>query len=337
MVLGGATAGAQALPTRVRLEALPCASPPFAEDLWRRLVRTELQTEGVDEVLDDVGAGEAAAVIRLEFGRCAVDATDLSIVIDDALTRKSVRRVVDLGDVPTSGRPRALALAVAELLRSSWTELATAPSPPAPAPEPSPPPSLRRVLVQRLRAALPPLEPPAPPPVRQPSVWSLGASMSLQSFPSANAALLGGRAVVTHLLRALPLRLRLDLGATAGTAFDPLGEIDLQLATTGVSLGIVGGSERFAFEIGPRIELGWAWVQGRPSVAGVRGETGDAGTVLGSLLATLRARVTNRGWLVLDVTVGASLREITITSGTMRTAGITGPALGLGLGFVVSP
>ncbi len=58
--------------------------------------------------------------------------------VDDALTNKSVRREVDLGDVPASGRPRALALAAAELLRASWAELALPPPARRPRPRPLP-------------------------------------------------------------------------------------------------------------------------------------------------------------------------------------------------------
>lgn len=63
--------------------------------------------------------------------------------VDDPITRRSLRRSVDLAGAPTPGRPRLLALALVELIASSWTELE--PAPPAltaTAVEPLAPPSL---------------------------------------------------------------------------------------------------------------------------------------------------------------------------------------------------
>ncbi|MEZ4394919.1 MAG: hypothetical protein R3A48_27910 [Polyangiales bacterium] len=332
----------RAAPSRVHVAPLGCATPPFVEGAWRALLRTELEGDGVEELRFDADDEGALAVIRLEFPVCAEGATALALSIDDAVTRKSVRRAVDLGDVPASGRARALALAAAELLRASWAELALDPSPPAPE---APPSRVRAAMVVRLLGALRSrgdLPPPAPPPPRRPVAeapprWSVGISFAALTFPAANAALLGGRATLGFAPSPRwPLRLRLDAGAHAGTAFDPLGEIDLGLATAALSATLLAGGERVALELGPRFEAGWAWVQGRPTVAGVRAGQGDAGVFFVSVVASLRVRVSRRWWTTLDATAGTALQPVVIESGAARAAGFTGPTLSVGLGVVVA-
>ncbi|MFO0628599.1 MAG: hypothetical protein U0325_23700 [Polyangiales bacterium] len=321
-------------PRRVQVAPLACATPGFEPGPWRDLLRTELESDGVEEVRFEGDATGAMALIRLEFPQCATDASAVVLEVDDALTNKSVRREVDLGDVPSSGRPRALALAAAELLRASWAELALPPPRATPAP-------VRLAVSQRLRDALraaepPPPAPPSPPrpPVRR---WDLNASFVLQTFPAANVALLGGRVALGYLPSdRWPLRLRLDLGAQRGTAFDPLGEIDLGMVTGALGATLTAGGERVALELGPRVEAGWSWVTGRPTVAGVRGGQGDAAVFFLSVIATLRVRVSPRWWTTLDATAGTPLRAVVIESGAARAAGFTGPMLTLGLGVAVA-
>lgn len=342
-LLSASSAHAQpprAAPSRVHVAPLGCATPPFVEESWRALLRTELEGDGVEELRFDADDDGALAVIRLEFPVCAADATALALSIDDAVTRKSVRRAVDLGDVPASGRARALALAAAELLRASWAELALAPS--APALDPAPP-RVRAAMVVRLlgalrsRGELPPPAPPRQPATEAPSRWSVGLSFAALTFPAANAALLGGRGTLSFAPSPRwPLRVRLDAGVHTGTAFDPLGEIDLGLATAALSATLQAGGERVALELGPRFEAGWAWVHGRPTVAGVRAGRGDAGVFFASVVASLRVRVSRRWWTTLDATAGTALQPVVIESGAARAAGFTGPMLSIGLGVVVA-
>jgi hypothetical protein len=66
---------------------------------------------------------------RIEI-RCSADEVDLTG--DDPITGKKVERVVSLAGVVESTRARLLALAVAELLRSSWIEVELNPVPALP-------------------------------------------------------------------------------------------------------------------------------------------------------------------------------------------------------------
>lgn len=339
LFLAASTARAQTArppPRRVQVAPLPCATPGFDPAPWRDLLRTELESDGVEEVRFEGDTAGAMALIRLDFPRCEAEPSAVVLEVDDALTNKSVRREVDLGDVPASGRPRALALAAAELLRASWAELAL--PPPRATPAPAAPAPVRLAVTQRLREALRASEPP-PAPLPPPNVrrWDLNASFVLQTFPAANVALLGGRVAVSYLPSPRwPLRLRMDLGAQSGTAFDPLGEIDLGMVTGAVGATLTAGGERVALELGPRVEAGWSWVTGRPTVAGARGGQGDAAVFFLSVLATLRVRVSPRWWTTLDATAGTPLRPVVIESGAARAAGFSGPMLTLGLGVAVA-
>jgi hypothetical protein len=334
--LAASTARAQTArppPRRVQVAPLACATPGFDPAPWRDLLRTELESDGVEEVRFEGASEGAMALIQLDFPRCATDASAVVLEIDDALTNKSVRREVDLGDVPASGRPRALALAAAELLRASWAELAL--PPPRATPAPAAPAPVRLAVTQRLRDALRASEPPAPRMTLR--RWDVNASFVLQTFPAANVALLGGRVALSYLPSPQwPLRVRLDLAAQSGTAFDPLGEIDLGMVTAALGATLTAGGERVALELGPRVEAGWSWVTGRPTVAGVRGGQGDAAVFFLSVLATLRVRVSPRWWTTLDATAGTPLRPVVIESGAARAAGFTGPMLTLGLGVAVA-
>jgi signal transduction histidine kinase len=147
----------------------------------------------------------------------------------------------------------------------------------------------------------------------------------------------GGRVAVSYLPSPTwPLRIRLDVGAQRGTAFDPLGEIDLGMVTGALGATLTAGGERVALELGPRVEAGWSWVSGRPTVAGVRGGQGDAAVFFLSVLATLRVRVSPRWWTTLDAAAGTPLRPVVIESGAARAAGFSGPMLTLGLGVAVA-
>ncbi len=87
--------------------------------------------------------------------------------VDDPITGKSLRRTINLTRAPVTSRPRLLALALAELTFTSWTELVIRLRPEAPAPvtevppesaEPVPAATLqvtRQAMSEKLRPALP--------------------------------------------------------------------------------------------------------------------------------------------------------------------------------------
>lgn len=80
---------------------------------------------------------------------------ELQLRVDDPLTRKQLTRTFDLaGSAPTT-RSRLVALAIAELVLASWTELVSNPTPQAPPAGPAPPEALREgardTVVERMQ------------------------------------------------------------------------------------------------------------------------------------------------------------------------------------------
>lgn len=333
LATGAAAAQAPRVPPRVRVEPPACTEGPFDTAAWLGLVRNELETDGVQQVEvapAPAGAEAALAIIRVEVSPCAADAAEVTVSIDDLVTRKSVRRAVALDDVPPAGRARALALAVAELLRASWAELAL---PDAPLPEVRVAPAVRRAVLARLRPESP-VRPPAPPAVVPPAPrWWAGGTFDARIFPGQSGALLGGRAVVTwDPLPSFPLRLRFDAGGATGTAFARRGDVELRMATAAVGVSLAGGGDRVDVAVGPRIEAGWAWIEGIPASPADIGRTADSAVAFASLTASVRVALTGRLRALVDVSVGQTLSYVTVTADDDRVTGLRGPSLNLGVG-----
>jgi hypothetical protein len=345
LALAPALAGAQTagVPARVRIVPPTCTAGPFDTAAWLALARNELETDGVRTVEvapDPEGADDSLAVVRVEVSPCRADATEVALAIDDLVTRKSVRRVVALDDIAPDARPRALALAVAELLRASWAELALADAPVAPEVAPA----VRRAMLVRLRPAVMGAStegasrPEAPTPsVAQRYAWWAMVGLDLRTFPGQSGVLLGGRAVVTWSpWPGLPLRLRGDVGSAYGSAFARRGEVTLVATTVGVGAQLGGGTERFDLSVGPRTELGWARVTGRPASDPSAAVSDDGFVWFVALACTLKVRLGSRWSAALDIATGQTLNYLTVVSDGERVTGIDGPMLAVTLGLGAS-
>jgi hypothetical protein len=334
------------MPSRVRVLPPTCTAGPFDTTAWLAFVRDELITDGVGVVELAPSPSEndpSLAVLHAEVVPCRADTTVVTLSIDDLVTRKSVRRAVALDDIPPRARPRALALAMAELLRASWAELALvdAPEPSSPPPEP-----IRRAVLVRLRPAVLAAptnslenQPSAPPTaVTVPAhAWWATASLDLRTFPGQSGVLLGGRAVLSWSpWSTIPLRLRVDLGSAYGSTFTRRGEVSLVASTLGVAAQLGGGTDRIDLSVGPRTELGWARVTGRPFNAPDTAVTGDGFVWFLALACTLRVRLAPRWWAVFDLATGQTLNSLTVVSEGQRVTGIEGPMLTVSLGLGVS-
>jgi hypothetical protein len=154
---------------------------------------------------------EVRRVFAAELGTRAADApgkdvtqvtvfckdAQVTVVVQDPLSQKSLRRSFDLGLSDANGRSRLVAVAAAELVVASWTELDTNPRPQVPPAGAHPPDAATRAaldIVRDKRSA--PYEPPArhwydadTPPSRQ---FRLVATTSMRSFFKHDGALWGG-------------------------------------------------------------------------------------------------------------------------------------------------
>lgn len=337
---------APSMPSRVEL-GVPGCTDAIATDVLLRMLRVELVGDGVERVeLATPGETGAAALARVvvEVPRCVGDASEFLVTVDDAATRKSVRRAIELADVPVTTRPRALALAVAELLRASWLELAVPTAPPTVAPVPE---TIRDVVRMRVTALAPRARP-----AREAPRWTpfVGLGFDARSFPLAGTVvagvrLLGGLAAPWSA-DGTRLRLRVDGGVTLGSGASLLGDVDVLVASG--AMGVVfTRNTTVALEFGPRLEFGVARAVGRVTpgrdTAGITVDVAE-GVLLGvGVLAGVRGRLSSSWSAVLEceaqwVFGGVDARALDRATGLdVRAAGVLGAMVTLRVGALWDP
>ncbi len=99
-----------------------------------RLFRAELAARQIEVCLKAPAGREPLA--KATLGASPVDNSLARIVIEDSVTGKTLTRDVELRNVPPDGRALAIAVAIDELLRASWAELAVLPLGQATPPKP---------------------------------------------------------------------------------------------------------------------------------------------------------------------------------------------------------
>jgi hypothetical protein len=363
------------LPERVLLRATGCAPPPFDEEALARFLRVELAEDGVKTVLRGGAIPEASAQATApayprEATVSILDACSgrAMIAVIESSGGGSARRAVDLAGTQPALRERALALAIAELLRARWADISAPPrdndpsphseaagaqnggspapdsrAPPAPPPRPPPPLSARSPPPAAAPAAAPTLEPLALPPLapaRARSPWLLSAGVEWRFMLARNAALTGAR-----LGLSAPLRARFLLRVTADGAFFYDSDDDGQLRAwlwlltgrAGLTAGYSWGDAEVGF--GPRVEAGY----GAASCCSKTGDgdhRADGLVVIATAAASGSARLTSRLWISLDLDLGYALRGFETKSAPGRSRlGVGGAPLGgrLALALALDP
>ncbi|MFT3772757.1 MAG: hypothetical protein QM820_45790 [Minicystis sp.] len=335
------------LPARVRFEPPACAAAPFDVTAFVALLQIELREDGVgwDPSGDDAKEEAAQAWVAIAVTPCDTRAREAELTIGAASTRKTVRRTILLDDAPAPLRSRLLALAAAELLRSSWREIAPSVSPPpavtppAPAQVPTSAPPAPVLNPSPTLRAPPPTHTPLPPaihPSPPPSVH-LSAAFDMRALIGHLHAEGGRIGVSIAPSSRAPLRLTLDGGALFGTAFDRLGSVDVRIVSGALGLAGQVSLARAVFEIGPEVELGGVWAQGHAFDPAVRETSGSAFIVASSLGVTARARLGDRLWLSAALRGGAVLRGVTLLAETREAGGVAGAMLGVRVGVGFDP
>lgn len=322
-------------PAWVLFRKSECAPLAVEEESFVRLLGIELKSEGVTEirVVDAAGAaGERREVASLSLeGACAEDA--VTVVIDDAATDKSVRRIVDFDGVPASARARVLSLATAELLRASWLELVL---PDAPKPRTPLPAAAREAITRRVSIALAAVTPP-PPRSTARAPWLLAAEADARYFTTDRIGMFGGRLLAEVGLGSSRLvSLRLDAGILHGTGEDPLGHIDIWLATGAASLTVSRSDAAYRVEIGPRIEMGWAHARGTSVDSSAQGQAGSALISTAGILASARLLAGAGLWPTVDAEMGYVLKGFRARAGAHTATGIGGAMGAIRIGVGVS-
>jgi hypothetical protein len=178
------------------------------------ILTAELRADGVERVIlgppkSEEGPSPNLAAISIGSPTCESPAWDILVRIVDAATRKQVERHVLLADVAEPSRPRALALAVAELLRASWLELAL---PEAPPPKVQIPAVVWRAVDARV-SSVTPRESGATP---REAERDVALMLAWDAFPTAHASLVGGQVAVALPVGSDHWQLRVDSGALFG-------------------------------------------------------------------------------------------------------------------------
>ncbi|APR78886.1 Hypothetical protein A7982_04233 [Minicystis rosea] len=343
------------LPARVRFEPPACAAGPFDVTAFVALLQIELREDGVawDPSGDATKEDASQAWLAIEVTPCDAGAREAVLTIGATSTRKTVRRTVFLGDAPAPLRSRLLALAAAELVRSSWREIAPAVvastpiTPPAPSttvPISTPrAPALDPSITMGPQAApqTAPLTLCAPPPASPPALPSPPARLHLSAAADVRALVghlhaEGGRIGASIALSSrVPLRLTLDGGALFGTSFDRLGSVSVRIVSGALGLAGQVSIARAVLEIGPEVELGGVWAEGHAFDPAVRESHGSAFIVASSLAVTARARLGDRFWLSAALRGGALLRGVMLLAEDREAGGVAGAMLGsrVGIGF----
>jgi hypothetical protein len=256
--------------------------------------------------------------VKIEIAPCTAETEDVQIAAVDQTSRREEARTISLVDVAESARPRALALAVAELIRSLGQADPDAPAPPAPPPPP------------------PPIPPPHAPVKAAPSPrWSVRAAGEARVLPNRDTIAWGGRVGISWPWRML--HADLDLGGEWASAKVERGEVNLRRATVGVGLGPRLSSAVATIDLGLRADVGWAWIRGKADDAGVRRETGsDLVSTLG-IRACAEAPSSNRLRASFALEVGGVVRGITGEANRQSVIGLTGYYLLASLGIAVTP
>ncbi len=219
---------------RVRRRSAGRAGRPRPELLSARRRRRALQPA-------------TAIRVTLAVAPCAPASEIVQIAVVDPAAGRSLKRELPLTDVTPAARPRALALAVAELVRSLGEA-----APDGPVPPPSrPPPSIGSSAGAAATVAL---------------------DAEYRRYAADATGLWGGRLSVSGTRARLVGTL--DAGGLWTHARTDLGDVRLRAATAGLALGRRFELSRIVITLAARGELGAAFVAGQSTLPAVRAAEG---------------------------------------------------------------
>ena len=289
----------------VRVASPACATVP-AFNAFLDTLRVELAAHGPRCcAVEAQGAPPVPGAATLALEPCNPTLGETHVSLDNPAHGGTVEREISLPDVPATARPRALALAVAELLRSAGQ--VTQPPVVAAATNESTRPVVRGTAGSHVTAAV-----------------SAGAELRL--YPKLHTTLWGGRLALSLL--GDRWQGELDLDAAAGDRQVNLGTVHVLALGGGLAVGP-------RFDLGPAAldldlcgDIGWARIAGQTAEPGV-------GTGAGSgLVATVGARIG------MEAPAGRSIRLGALIQAGAAARGLTGnvdgvPAAGISGAYIL--
>jgi hypothetical protein len=271
-------------------------------------------------VLGDAGdwpPTEAAVRVAVDLVPCVADADRVQVSVFEPASSRALDREVSLADVAQTARPRALALAVAELIHSLGQGARSERASPAAAAEPMP------------RTG--------PPEVARPAgsaTLSIRAEAEARTFPAHDTTMWGGRMRFTTHWRGL--HADLDVGGAYGRKQVVLGSLLLGSAGAGLSLGPRFATRFAIIDLGLRGGLGWAWIHGETALAGVHARAGSNLISSAGVQLSLEAPASLRIRPCLTLEGGGVVRGLNGDVNGQSVTGITGYYLLAALGLAVS-
>jgi hypothetical protein len=322
VALASASADAEDAPP-IRIFVPACSSAPFSVEAFLGSLEVELAGHVpacclLDRAPPQPGDDPHAGLrVTLSIDPCDGSATSVDVrVRDPSRTTESERRV-GLGDIPIEARPRALALAVAELVHS-----ATVPAPAAPPAIAAAPPgaSFARAGDSGGTAR-----------TRVPWVF-LSGIIEIEAHPGHNLTVWGVRPSIAvargHWQGAV------DVDFMAGDPSVAFGDVSTRLLTGTLAAGPRLSLGHLIVDAAACGRFGWAWMAGHTDDANAVASSGSApfasvGGRVGIFLPTA-ARVSHLRALV---EAGAVIHGLEAAVNGSTAAGLTGGYLLFGLGF----
>jgi hypothetical protein len=289
-------AGAASGPVTVRVASPLCAEAP-AFTAFVASLRVELAGhEPSCCTVDTPGAPPPSApAVTLALEPCDASGAEAVIAVGDGAGARSATRRISLADVKPGARPRALALAAAELVRA---------------------------------VGMTPAAPPASPPSGTRAV--AGAEADLRLYPSVRTQLWGGRAAFSSVGRRWIVSA--DLAGATGTQRFDTGDVTVRLAGLGLGAGPRLPLRHAVLDLGLDVELGWAWIDGRSSAPGVRAGAGSGPIMAAAAQVAVEMPLSWPFRLRVVGQAGEVLRGLRSTVDSAPGAGITGSFVLFGIG-----
>ena len=308
--------------TSVVVSSPRCEADSFPLVAFLDSLRVELAGRGLRcctlaEPEDGVPTAASLRVTIEPTVYCATDRVHIAVQGPEGL--RLVEREISLADVAEAARPRALALAAAELIRSIG--------------QAKPDDKKEAIAGSSKSTPLPTSPSPAPVVTRAPAL-SMHFEAEARDMPMRNTVLWGGRVRFTACRRSF--HADLDLGANYSDARVELGEIVLHSATMGLGLGPRLVTRTAVIDLGLRAELGWAWMHGKPAFPDVQTGTGSGMISSAGFRVSLQGPIETKIGPGLAFESGAVLRGMKGEVNGQTATGISGYYLLAGVGIGVS-
>jgi hypothetical protein len=268
---------------------------------------------------NDWPPAEAAVRVEVDLVPCAAGADRVRVSVFEPANSRSVEREISLADVAQTARPRALALAVAELIHSLGQGVSDE--------------TARSAMAA---AAVPETGPPevARPTGAASAAFSIHVEAEARMFPAHDTTMWGGRVRLATHWRVL--HADLDFGGDFGSKQVALGNLILRSAGAGLSLGPRFATRVAIIDLGLRGGLGWAWIRGETALASVRAMAGSNLISSAGLRLSFEAPAKPRLRPSITLEGGGFIRGLNGEVNGQTVTGITGYYLLAALGLAVS-